>query len=379
MNRYQANVLSAMLMVGICAVSVAQDTKPAAPRLELSIPEWNFGEVWQGQPLNCLVKITNTGDAPLTIKVTSSCGCTIPTQPKSPLDPGASDTMKISYDGAHRRGAAHQTLSIATNDPNRAVVGFDVRGNVKPIYDVSPVDNLNFARLYQDSQESRATEIANKYTQKMSLRLKEGLETPGFAVELKELEPGMRYELTARTQPPLPAGVVRHDLVLETGLELLPEIHVLIAGTVYPPIAVYPDRLTWPRNLVSPIEKVLRVSYEPAHPVRIMEVRATNPAITVTIRDVPSSSPTAPDSERPQTQPAPEPPLQEVIVQLPPGAPLSDDSPITIELRTDSRDPAYERIAIPVQIVGPGTGTAAPRAESATRRTPTAVPVPSTP
>ncbi len=380
MIRHTANVCLAILAAGIGAVGAAQETKPAGSRLELSAQEWNFGEVWQGLPVKHEVKVTNAGTAPLTINVTSSCGCTVPTRPKSPLEPGESDTMTISYDAAHRRGPANQTLTIATNDPEHAAVAFVVRGDVKPAYDVTPVDNLNFARLYQDSQESRAIQIINRYTGKMSLRLKEGLETPGFSVELKELEPGMRYELSARTRPPLAAGVVRRNVLLETGLEVMPEIHVLIAGSIEPPIAVYPDRLVWPRNLVSPIDKVLRVSCAPGHPVRVVEAHATDPAITVTIREVPPTPQTAqPGGEKSQTQPAPDQPMQEVVVHLPATTPAPDTDLAAVELRTDSKDPAYEKIEIAVHIVGPPEGTAAPHAAPTTRPMPTSAPAPAAP
>jgi hypothetical protein len=380
MIRHSTNVWLAVLAAGIGAVAAAQQTEPAKPRLELSAQEWNFGEVWQGLPVKHEVKVTNAGTAPLTITVTSSCGCTVPTPPKSPLDPGESGTMTISYDAAHRRGPANQTLTIATNDPERATVSFVVRGEVKPTYDVTPVDVLNFARLYQDSQESRALQIINRYSGKMSLQLKEGLETPGFSVELKELEPGRRYELSARTRPPLAAGVVRRDVLLETGLEVMPEIRVLIAATVEAPITVLPDKLVWPRNLVSPIDKVLRVSYAPGHPVRVVEAHASDPAITVTIHDVPPTPRTAqPGGEKPQTQPAPDEPMQEIVVRLPATTPAPGADLAAIELRTDSKDPAYEKITIAVHIAGPAEGTAAPHAAPTTQPTPTSAPAPTTP
>ena len=63
--------------------------------------------------------------------------------------------------------------------------------------------------------------------------------------------------------------------------------------------------------------------------------------------------------------------MQEIFVHLPPGAPPADGDQIRIELRTDSRDPAFEKIEVPVQIVGAPMGTPAPRAAPTTRRTPT--------
>jgi len=344
--------------------AVAQDTKPSGgPRLEISATEWNFGDVWQGTPLRFEVRLTNTGDAPLTLEPKSSCGCTVPTRPKSPLAPGESDQMVISYDAVRRRGPAHHTVTLTTNDPQRPTVMITVRGTVKPIYDVSPTDNLTFGRLFQDADEVRRVEIINRYVDQMELRLRQGVEIPGFALELKELEPGRRYELSARTRPPLDVGLIRREVVLETGLSVLPEIRVVLFATVQPPIAVSPDKLTWPRNLVSPLETVLRALHAPGHPVRIVEARATHPAIAVAIRDVGEKVASAPHAGT--TAPAAryiEPVCtQEIIVHLPAGVSAPESGDVVIELLTDSENPAFQKITIPVRVVGPkGSAPQAP-------------------
>jgi len=357
-------IASFVLLFSWAAVpfAVAQDTKPAGgPRLEISATEWNFGEVWQGTPLSFEVRLTNTGDAPLTLEPKSSCGCTVPTRPKSPLAPGESDQMVISYDAVRRRGPAHHTVTLTTNDPQRPTVVITVRGTVKPVYEVSPMDNLTFGRLFRDAEETRRVEIVNRYVDRMSLRIRSGVDVPGFTLELKELEPGVRYELSARTRPPLAVGLIRREVVLETGLSVLPEMRVVLFATVQPPIAVSPDKLTWPRNLVSPLETVVRVLHAPAQPVRIVQARPTHPAIAVTIRDVgPGASAAAqPVATAPATRSTEPVCTQEIVVHLPAGVSAPESGDVAIELQTDANDPAYQKITIPVRVVG--TTTAGPR------------------
>jgi hypothetical protein len=71
--------------------------------------------------------------------------------------------------------------------------------------------------------------------------------------------------------------------------------------------------------------------------------------------------------------------MQEIVVRLPATTPAPGADLAAIELRTDSKDPAYEKITIAVHIVGPAEGTAAPHAAPTTQPTPTSAPAPTTP
>lgn len=333
------------IVVGWCATALGQaepaTTQPAAPRIEVSTEEWNFGEVWQGEKVTTDVTVKNVGNAPLEIEVKSSCGCTTPTKPKSPLAPGESDKMSISYDTLHRNGDAHQTVTLKTNDPQRSSVAVRVRGSVRPLFTMEPVQSLSFGRLYRDSQESRTIVIENKYTEPLMLKLKADQDFDSYDVQLVAKEEGRKYELTAVTKAPLPIGAARTTVVVETGLERVPELRVTVFGTVQPPIMVHPGRLYWPTNLVAPLEHRLRFQCTPGHPVKILSAKATIDAITVALADVKSEDA------------APGACLQELIVNLPPGDQAPADVAVAIEITTDAEDPQYQKLVVPIRVVGP--------------------------
>ncbi len=333
----------ALTCLGICAVAAAQESRPAAaPRLELGAREWNFGEVWQGEPLSFEFQVKNAGDAPLEISdVKSSCGCTVPTKPKSPLAPGESDTVKISFDSVKRHGAQSQTVTFATNDPQQPMTSFKLSGTIKPVYDITPANSISFGKLYQDSQESRSVEIIDRYTDKMPLKLKEGQDFGSYTVELKEIKPDEHYQLTATPKLPLAVGEARGRVVLLTGIERLPEIEVLIFGAVQPPVAVSRSSLLLPKNSVRAIEQVLYVSYPPNHPVRILEAKATIESIKVEIREAKAN------------ESKPEQSAQEIVVVLPPGNQVPDGAEPSIEITTDCKDAAYQKLVVPIRIVFP--------------------------
>lgn len=76
--------------------------------------------------------ITNTGTAPLVItRVTASCGCTRPEWTKSPIEPGKSGEVTISYNPKGRPGPFHKSVAILSNAKNKRSLLY-VKGNVTP-------------------------------------------------------------------------------------------------------------------------------------------------------------------------------------------------------------------------------------------------------
>lgn len=343
-------------IVGMACVGAAWAQAPATapagagPRFEISPTEFNFGTAWQGQPLKQEFTIKNTGDAPLTLEVKSSCGCTVPTKPKSPLAPGASDTMTITYDSLRRLGPANQTVTLTCNDPARGSTVVKITGEVKPIYELEPKDGMIFGQLYQQSQESKAVEVVNKYTDKLFLKLKEGQDFGPFAVEIQEVEPGQRYKLTARTRPPLKVDRYQANVVLTTGIELVPEISVPMYGFVQPPVSVRPAKLYLPRNAVSPMTRVLRVSHAPDYPCEIKSAQASHDAIKVSFGQA------APGADGKSAG------VFEVTVVLPPGDRIPAGVEPRIEIKTTAADAEYQTLSVPIQIIAPPPATTQPQA-----------------
>ncbi len=76
-------------------------------------------------------KFTNVGKEPLIIKdAHGSCGCTVPTAPKEPIQPGQSAEIKVHY-ATDRVGMfiKNVTLTSNTNPPTKVLT---IKGNVLP-------------------------------------------------------------------------------------------------------------------------------------------------------------------------------------------------------------------------------------------------------
>jgi hypothetical protein len=84
-------------------------------------------------------EFTNTGDEPLIIiNVQSSCGCTVPSKPTEPIEPGKTGKIDVKYN--MNTGPIRKTITVETNAINveDGRVALKIKGEVI----VKPVINL---------------------------------------------------------------------------------------------------------------------------------------------------------------------------------------------------------------------------------------------
>ena len=92
--------------------------------------EHNFGTIQQGDQVECVFKITNTGKEPLIIEEAhGSCGCTVPDYPKDPIPAGETRDMKVKFNSAGKKGEQAKTVTITANtDPIQSMI--TIKANV---------------------------------------------------------------------------------------------------------------------------------------------------------------------------------------------------------------------------------------------------------
>lgn len=84
----------------------------------------DFGKFSKEEPVvNCSFRFTNVGTAPLVIhQAFASCGCTIPTYTKTPIKPGESGVVDVTYNGRGKfPGHFQKTVTVRTNSVNEVV------------------------------------------------------------------------------------------------------------------------------------------------------------------------------------------------------------------------------------------------------------------
>ncbi len=78
----------------------------------------NFGSFPESSSVQkCTFKFKNTGDQPLVInQAVASCGCTVPAYTKTPIKPGETGEIAVTYNGAGKfPGHFKKTITIRSN------------------------------------------------------------------------------------------------------------------------------------------------------------------------------------------------------------------------------------------------------------------------
>ncbi|MFD2034938.1 DUF1573 domain-containing protein [Belliella marina] len=114
----------------------AQSTTAADPstlgKFKFEELEFDFGTIAEGKTVEHVFNFVNDGQAPLVISnVTASCGCTTPDYSKTPVKPGESGFIKVSFNSSGKPGTQAPTVSIQANT-SPSVNRLRLKGNVTP-------------------------------------------------------------------------------------------------------------------------------------------------------------------------------------------------------------------------------------------------------
>ena len=106
-------------------------SQEVGPKIEFESLEINYGKISKGDNGVRIFKFTNIGSEPLIInKVYSSCGCTIPKKPSSPIGPGQDEEIQVKYD-TNRVGPIRKTITVLSNAINSPTISLKILGNVE--------------------------------------------------------------------------------------------------------------------------------------------------------------------------------------------------------------------------------------------------------
>jgi len=90
----------------------------AEPVISFDKKEWDWGSFSEDNPIQkCVFTFTNTGDAPLVInQAVASCGCTVPKFTKTPVRPGETGTINVTYSGKGKvPGHFRKSITVHSN------------------------------------------------------------------------------------------------------------------------------------------------------------------------------------------------------------------------------------------------------------------------
>ncbi len=128
-DRNYSLVISANIEEDFSVMSPEELSK--APVLNVDDPEFKFGSIKEGEKVEHIYVLSNTGKSDLYIrKVKASCGCTAVQPEKNVIAPGESVNIKTVFNSAGKVGSQNKTVTIITNDPKKSNMILWVKGEV---------------------------------------------------------------------------------------------------------------------------------------------------------------------------------------------------------------------------------------------------------
>jgi hypothetical protein len=96
----------------------------ALPVIKFEEVEHDFGRIIEGESVSYSFSFSNTGKSDLIIaEVSTSCGCTVPSYPKTPIRPGESGVVKVAFNSNGKRGYQSKSVVVTSNtQPNATVI-----------------------------------------------------------------------------------------------------------------------------------------------------------------------------------------------------------------------------------------------------------------
>ena len=94
-----------------------------------AVKEFDFGKIKIGVPVSHEFTFTNTGTVPLVISsVQASCGCTVTSYSKEPIEAGTKGFVKATYNAA-KAGQFTKTVTVNANT-EEGIVQLTIKGEV---------------------------------------------------------------------------------------------------------------------------------------------------------------------------------------------------------------------------------------------------------
>ena len=87
-----------------------------APVIKWDKTEHDFGTINQGDKVETIFTLTNTGEGDLIItKAKGSCGCTVPEWPKGAIAPGKTANIKVVFNSRGKKNKTTNSITLTTN------------------------------------------------------------------------------------------------------------------------------------------------------------------------------------------------------------------------------------------------------------------------
>jgi hypothetical protein len=278
----------ARLSTAVLSLAALAATATAQPKIQLGQSSWDFGKVWHNEKTEFKLEITNAGDENLVIEnVRTTCGCTAATPALRTILPGRSTSMTVAYDTHGKQGDVTSKVIITSNDPTQREVNFLVKGHVKRAITRDPLGGLVIRTLDPSAGQTGACRLENQVDEPMNLRVV-ATNLPMLDIEIKEITPGVRYDIIGKTNRHLRPGTIRGEIDFATGIARETQFTLHARIQVLTPVTPVPAAMLFRGEDRSPARRIVSLHYygtENPSPdeFEVISARADHPEVRINI------------------------------------------------------------------------------------------------
>jgi hypothetical protein len=319
------------------------------PKVKFETPIYDFGKIRAGEDIRKDFVFTNTGNGKLEIlKVRPSCGCTTAGDHDKIVDPGKTGKIPIKVGTTNFSGPITKTVTVSTNcDGADSSITLQIKGEVWQVVQVTP-NNASFGRVTTESAKDgslvRKLTIVNNSDKKGEFKV-ESSSSPTFKGELKELEPGKKFELTVTLAGALSSGMTSGTIEISTGLADMAKVSVPVNAFLTADVDVTPNRLTLPTGRTTPLQRNFYVQNNSPKPLKISDLSVSNTKLKASLTE-----------PKPGTQ-------FRITLDIPADYKVAEKGD-TLTFKTDNS--STPTISIPISEINYGANSAMPIANSNT-------------
>jgi hypothetical protein len=248
------------------------------------------------------------------------------------IQPQQTEKFEITMNAGIRRGPFNKKINVTTNDREQQSLQIECVANVKAAFALDPPsDTINFGSVRRSyPAQSQTLTITRGDGGPIHPELV-STGNPQIRAEVKEIEPGEKYELEVGISPPWPNGMLRTIMNFTTGVEQAPSQTLSVFANVTPRLQSNPARFTVRPAENEENELVAHLLWD-GDPGQVLEATVSDAKLAVELRK---------EGEQ-----------QVVALRIPEGyGTAARGNACNVVLKTD--DPDVPSLQIPVAVIGP--------------------------
>jgi len=254
-----------------------------APKIAFDATHFDFGRISPDKKVSHLYKVTNAGNAILSItNVRPACGCTSTVTGQWSVKPGESTDIEATFDPRGQRGIVRKSIVVVSNDPAapETTLTFDAEV-VQPIQPSK--DNVFFDNVDRGGAAADSIRFVSHDGNPVKLT---GAEAPGAPyLHLATRSDGKDAVLDLKLAgQEIPKG---QDMGIEvvtvrTANPQLPLFRVNVQWQVKPSIVAQPSAVAWSEAKAGQeLRMELDLTQAQGKPFRVTNATSTNPILAV--------------------------------------------------------------------------------------------------